>query len=110
MGSLYDRQGLLERMGGNERIVHRLVERFRSTVPSLLSELSAAVESRDRQKLEVVAHTYKGSVANFGADPLVKLAESLEENPDFDNAGHQVQLLEKLTQQILAEMASTESR
>ncbi|HYO83210.1 MAG TPA: Hpt domain-containing protein [Bryobacteraceae bacterium] len=75
---LFDRDAILDRVGGDEELLREITEIFLSEYPGLLEEIRTAVDTRDTGKLEVSAHTLKGSVSNFGADAATAAARDLE--------------------------------
>jgi len=51
---------------------------FAEDCPKLLADIRSAIEARNATALEHAAHTLKGSVANFGAEPAREAAFRLE--------------------------------
>jgi HPt (histidine-containing phosphotransfer) domain-containing protein len=75
---LFDRQAALARVGDDEELLVELVKIFLDDYPHSLSDIEEAVARQDPPKLERAAHTLKGAVANFGAEPVVRQAYALE--------------------------------
>ena len=75
---LLDRDAVLDRVGGDQELLREITEIFLSEYPTLIDEIRAAVGTSDPAKLEVSAHTLKGSVANFGAEAATEAARKLE--------------------------------
>lgn len=61
--------------------VRALVEAFKEELPALTSKLQQAVASGDREEIDRVLHTMKGSAANLGLDALAELAQSYRDLP-----------------------------
>ncbi len=51
---------------------------FAEDCPKLLSDIRSAIDKKNATALEHAAHTLKGSVANFGAEPARQAALRLE--------------------------------
>ncbi len=63
--------------GGPPVIFLELVDLFRESTPPLLSRACEALQ--DPTQLRLIAHTLKGSCANFGAHPMEALCLELEQ-------------------------------
>jgi HPt (histidine-containing phosphotransfer) domain-containing protein len=68
----------LARVGGDEELLSEIAEIFLDQCPEALSEVRAAVESKDPVTLQEAAHSLKGSVGNFGAKDAFDAALRLE--------------------------------
>jgi PAS domain S-box-containing protein len=75
---LVDWDGALEAVGGDRDILRELVTIFLETVPQWLAKLGEAVAGRDAATVRRLAHTVRGSVAQFGARAAQSAAERLE--------------------------------
>ena len=94
---LLDRDAVLDRVGGDEELLREITEIFLSEYPGLLDEIRTAIGAGDLAKLEVSAHTLKGSVANFGAEDATEAARQLEvmaRKRQMENAPSALQALE----------------
>jgi two-component system, sensor histidine kinase and response regulator len=74
----YDRDVLMRRTESDVDLIRTLVEVFESDRPNLLGNIEAALEQDDAQALERAAHTIKGALGVFGAEPARARAERLE--------------------------------
>ena len=77
-------------------VVGSMIEAFVEDTPVYLSQLRVAIDADDVQQTRELAHTIKGSAANFGALELVELSRELEERAlqsDLHNAIEQVNKL-----------------
>jgi two-component system, sensor histidine kinase and response regulator len=76
--TVFDREGFLERIGGNELFVQKLVRSFIDSATEHLAVLGAAVEQVDAAAVRMQSHAIKGAAANIGAGHLKGLAEAME--------------------------------
>jgi signal transduction histidine kinase/CheY-like chemotaxis protein/HPt (histidine-containing phosphotransfer) domain-containing protein len=87
---IFDREGLLERLGGEEKPMRRLIERFVDATAQRLESLGRSVLQGDFEDVQLQAHTIKGVCATIGADRMRVLSEELEnasKNGGADVAG-----------------------
>ena len=75
---MLDHQIALERVGGDEDLLREIVRLFLDECPRLIAHIQEAIDAGDNRRLEREAHSLKGSVANFGAEPVVRAALALE--------------------------------
>ncbi len=68
----------MERVGGDVEFLQELATLFTDDCPKLMGQIRTAIESGDPHGLEHAAHTLKGSVSNFGAEPAREAALKLE--------------------------------
>lgn len=73
-----DRDVLLERIGGDVEFLQEIAGLFLEECPKLVFEIRTAIASGDAGALERAAHTLKGSVSNFAAQPASEAARRLE--------------------------------
>ncbi len=104
---LFDRQAALARVGDDEELLVELVRIFLDDYPQSLSAIDEAVAKRDARKLERAAHTLKGAVANFGAEPVVQHAFALErigKTGDLSHANENLRQLHEALHQLEYEL------
>jgi len=77
-GSGFDRDGLMARVESDVELLGTLVAVFKADRPNLMGAIEEAIGSRDTEALMVAAHTIKGALSVFGAEPARTLAEQLE--------------------------------
>lgn len=78
-GVLLDRCAVLDRVGGDEDLLHEITTIFLSEYPELLDDIRDAIAASDARKLERSAHSLKGAVSNFGAHAATQAAYRLED-------------------------------
>ena len=69
---------VMERLGGDESLFRELAHALVDTSRDLMRDMRQVLMEGDSEKLAMLAHTLKGSVANFGAQPALRAAERLE--------------------------------
>ena len=67
-----------ERLAGGTDVLREFADLVKQEVATQRSQIHRAIETRDFKLLRRAAHTMKGSVAYFGAEPLVQAALALE--------------------------------
>jgi len=73
-----DIEGVLDRVGGDRRLLAELCGMFHEHRPRWVERIREALAERNAPALEQTAHTVKGAVGNFAAEPAVRAAEQLE--------------------------------
>lgn len=68
----------LERVGGDRELLRELIEVFLNVAPTWLAELRRAAERREAPAVRRLAHTFKGSLGQFGAEVAAAVASRLE--------------------------------
>lgn len=75
---VFDRQAILERVGGDEDLMKEIISMFVEECPKMMAEIESAVSAKNSEGLERAAHSLKGSVSNFGAQRAYEAAYALE--------------------------------
>lgn len=104
---LFDREAALARVGDDEELLAELVQIFLEDYPNNITAIEEALVVHDADRLERAAHTLKGSVANFGAEAVVKEAFELEcqgRSGDLSHAGENLHRLHEIIRQLDHEM------
>jgi HPt (histidine-containing phosphotransfer) domain-containing protein len=76
---IWDRESLLENLGGDPEILAEILGLFIEDSTRLLGELREAVGRGDRARVAKLAHTLKGSTANCQATACSQAALGLEQ-------------------------------
>ena len=106
-----DTDALLERVGGNRRLLSEVIRLFVEECPHMIGRMRAALDDGDSRALNRAAHAFKGSAANFAADAVVYLAQQLETdaaNGDFTTLTGLFHGLEAETEYMLADLSASE--
>jgi HPt (histidine-containing phosphotransfer) domain-containing protein len=75
---VFDRNELLERLGGHEEVLARFIGMFTSNVVGYMELLLTAVECCDGEQVRIQAHTIKGAAANIAAHRVRETASAIE--------------------------------
>ncbi|OQX96425.1 hypothetical protein B6I21_01070 [candidate division KSB1 bacterium 4572_119] len=95
---VFDRNSLLEKLGGDEEFLNELVNTFIGDAADQIQLLGEAIKKKDAAQVEHLAHTLKGSSGNIGAAHLSESAKALEiksKNGDFNNVAEILKTIEK---------------
>jgi two-component system sensor histidine kinase/response regulator len=74
----FDENALLNRVGGNTRLLRELVDIFLADSPKMLAEIRRALSRRDADSLRHAAHAFRGSLSTFAARHATDAAQRLE--------------------------------
>ena len=73
-----DLQAGLNRTGGNKKLYRNLLIKFYQTQQIACEEIQAALEKKDNELAQRLAHTVKGVAGNIGATEVQEAAETVE--------------------------------
>jgi two-component system sensor histidine kinase/response regulator len=88
--SIFDWDGLLHRLMGDEDLAKEIIEDFLKQIPFNFNAVKEALNEQDVLLIKREAHIIKGASGNVGALALQKIAEQIEiagEEKDFVRAG-----------------------
>jgi HPt (histidine-containing phosphotransfer) domain-containing protein len=83
--SVFNRYTSLERMGGDERLLHDLAEFYVEDAPSLCRQLTEALQRGDADEVTRSAHSLKALSANFDAHAACAIAQLVERTSGSGN-------------------------
>jgi CheY-like chemotaxis protein/HPt (histidine-containing phosphotransfer) domain-containing protein len=104
-----DRAALMERMGGDAKLVRKIGRLFVEDCPGMLARIRRAIARGDAEALRSEAHTLKGSAANFVATATVEAAARLEaqgRSGDLDGAKAAVALLARELRRLMKSLGA----
>lgn len=78
MESAINSQELWERLGGDHELLSEILECFHQEYPAHIQTLQEALQLKDAPRVERVAHSLKGALANLSAPEGRKLAAEVE--------------------------------
>ena len=76
--SIFDWEGLLHRLMGDEDLAKEIVDDFLKQIPDNLFAVKQALNKKDLPLVQREAHIIKGASGNVGALTLQKIAEQIE--------------------------------
>lgn len=79
MNEVLDEQRLRQQLKSSHKRLVRLSAVFFQYYRQQLDDIEQSLEG---EGLPATAHTYKGTVSSFAADPLVQLCQQLEKRPE----------------------------
>ena len=82
---------------GDRQLLESLIEAFLDEAPRLMETIRRAIGQTDAEALRVAAHTLKGSMRYFGAQPSFDNTERLEKmgrEGNLEGAGPALEALE----------------
>lgn len=94
--TIFDRNGFLARLNGNEEALIEILQVFMKSAPEKIRALKDFLTNRAQEPLALQAHSLSGAAANIGAERLRRLAKDLEqaaETGDFPEAEKIVTLI-----------------
>jgi two-component system, sensor histidine kinase and response regulator len=94
---VFDRDGLLSRLGGKTELIGKFVALFRKGMDGNLAKLLADAERRDNEGMRVSAHTIKGAAGNIGALRIQDIARCIEEAAREERQTEALDLLPRLS-------------
>jgi HPt (histidine-containing phosphotransfer) domain-containing protein len=96
-----DRNNLLHLMGGNESLVLKMINSFRSFIENLVSEMELSIRDLDYDNFINQAHNLKNQSSYMGLEQLQVLAVSLETEIEKKNG---TEIIDKLVTEIEEEI------
>ena len=77
--SVFDREALLERLGGDAELVDEIVQIFLESAAEMIDTVDSAVADGDAHRVERSAHALKGALLNIAAESVAERALRLEQ-------------------------------
>jgi PAS domain S-box-containing protein len=107
--SIFDKEGLIRRLMGDETLAKAIKESFMEDVPKQLKMLQSYLEDGDALSIQRQAHTIKGAAANMGGLVLAAVALEVEKSGmrgDLDAVRSRMEDLNTAFEQLRFEMES----
>jgi signal transduction histidine kinase/CheY-like chemotaxis protein len=105
---VFDRQGALDGLDGDERVLSEVISLFLDDAPGQLNKIRHAIGKRDAFALRVAAHTLKGAVGCLGGGRCAAAALEMEElarEGDLTRAADVLTVLEAEIQSLCDEIS-----
>ena len=103
--SMIDWSAALKGLRGDQRLLETIVKTASGEIPRLLAEIRRAAAAGDFPALRLAAHTLKGSVRYFGAQPVLEAAlrlEAMGQVGNLEGADEVFSVLDCAARQLLA--------
>jgi len=75
---IFDVEGTLQRLDGNEKLLVRLVGLFRTESRDILLQIGETIQRRDVDGVREAAHKLKGALASIGGEAARRVAAQIE--------------------------------
>lgn len=98
--SPFSKSVLLQNYEGIEDLMLEVIDLFLSKIEGLLYDVKASIDKKDAKSLEISAHSLKGAVSNFYAEPSRLLAWELEKIGHSCSTEGTEEILSKLRSEI----------
>lgn len=108
--AVFDYPEMLERVMGDEELAKSVMVTFLQEMPDLVEMLKRSLGDGDLGRIELYAHSIKGSAANFSMDRLCAIAGRIEvaaRSGDRASASAELPGFEKEFEAALSEVRST---
>ena len=109
----FDRDEMLERLGGDNELLTDVLGVFLEECPRMMQEIEDALNAADAMLVRRSAHSIKGALLNISAGPAAEEAKQLEMLGDEDRLTDGAPVLQRLQteigrlQQVLAEQPAS---
>ncbi|HUF75842.1 MAG TPA: response regulator, partial [Longimicrobiales bacterium] len=101
-GLPFNRDALLARVESDLDLLRTLVGVFKADRPQRMEEIESAVDTDDAAALSAAAHTMKGALSVFGAEPARSIAEDLENRGRMGQMDGVRELCDRLSEAVVA--------
>jgi CheY-like chemotaxis protein len=102
----WDGAKALERVDGDEQLLHEIVQIFLEESPKQLADLKRAVTEADAQLVERTAHGFKGELGYLGMPTLSQRAHELEQMGHTCNLDHATEVFAVFEAEVSAVAAN----
>jgi CheY-like chemotaxis protein len=91
---------LAQRVGGDEKLLRRMIQTFLREIPKRLSGIQQAIQQKRGENLTFLAHALKGSVSIFAANRACQHCQELQELGRNSNFSEASRVYESLREEI----------
>ena len=99
---VFDRGGLLERLGGREEMVKMFTDMFCNNVAGYMELLASAIEQDDGEQVRIQAHTIKGAAGNISARRIWETAAAMEAHAREGRLDEAIDMTGRLKEEVAA--------
>jgi HPt (histidine-containing phosphotransfer) domain-containing protein len=93
---------MLERLGGDEKLLHEVIEIFVDQAPRHMETLRSALAQGDAESVQKTAHSMKGELGYLGISEVTQKARELEELGRRHNLEQAAQVFASFEREISA--------
>lgn len=97
---IFNKDMLLEKVGGNEGLVKALIDRFLIDVGAMIGHIKSYIEADDREKLRYEVHSLKGITSNICAYRLNMITQEFEQMLVRQSQGKLLELADELWEEF----------
>ncbi|MBF0204092.1 MAG: response regulator, partial [Desulfamplus sp.] len=98
---VFNREAFLNRIGGSEELLKKIIPTLRESLFEEISKLKSASDRKDAGNMRLHAHTIKGTCANFSAERLSDIAFRIEESTKEGLIDTAASLIENVEQEAM---------
>ncbi len=98
--NIFDQEAIMERVGGDRRLIRSLMDRFFADWPALNDRLRDALQEWEHQDVALVAHRIKGAAASLATTGVFQSARELEQSAKLDEKREASQALHRLESEV----------
>ena len=106
----WNKEAAMNRLGGNEGLLNRIVEMFLAQIAQKQQALHKAVSEQDIEGVRFTSHAMKGVSGDVGADAVREKASSIENKAkrnDLTDIAQDIQELDSLIEHTIEVMRSS---
>lgn len=98
---IFDKDALLEKIGGNKNLMVTLLQRFKTEVSNILNKAYAAANSQNSEALAVEIHSLKGISSNLCANKVNLICRDIEIELKLQKQTNILEKLDELKEAVL---------
>jgi HPt (histidine-containing phosphotransfer) domain-containing protein len=97
---LFDERHLLERLGGDRKLLAEVIRYFQEESPGMLVAIGTALSEGDVDRVQRTTHALRGALLNISADGAAEIAHRLELSSQERELGAATRLLAELDAEL----------
>ena len=98
--TVFDIQGTLTRLGGDEQLLSDMIGFFVKDGPNLMADLRTAIEAHDSSAAKNAAHELKGLILGCGGVRAAQVAQRVEDAATAGDVDDATRLVVALTREV----------
>jgi len=97
---LFDERHLLERLGGDRKLLAEIIGYFQEESPGMLVAIGTALSEGDADRVQRTTHALRGALLNISAEAAAEIAHRLEVSTREGEFGAATRLLSELDAEL----------